>query len=296
MAIVNYVKESKAFIAYASDNKITANEFVLWHALFHIFNQRATSNVWPDGFVPVSNSKLLSFTTFGCGNSALETLRKSRDRLIQRGLIEYRAGERNKRNPMYRIIFFNTSETADFTQEKLDNPQGNPLGNMQGNPQGNPLGNVGDIINKLIRDGNCIPNSVPREDDDDPYKRAYERARREAEAEFSQLFGRMATTSELDHIAHTAATCETTALLHEAMERAAAYGAKNPAMYVATICGGWYDEGITTRKELAEYDILRESIEGKTVTGYTRQEATERLQALRERLHNKKDPEARGAI
>ena len=143
MAIVNYVRESKAFIAYASDNKITANEFVLWYALFSIFNQQATSNIWPDRFIPVSNSRLLSFTMFGAGKNGEEKLRKTRNRLIQRGLIAYKAGERNKRNPMYRMIYFSPLQEADFTHEKA--------GNMHGNTQGNMTGNTQDIINKPIR-------------------------------------------------------------------------------------------------------------------------------------------------
>ena len=68
--IVNYVRECTAFIAYASDNKITANEFVLWHALFNAINQRAASSDWPDGFIPVSNSRLLSLTTLEPGKPA----------------------------------------------------------------------------------------------------------------------------------------------------------------------------------------------------------------------------------
>lgn len=140
--IVNYVRECTAFIAYASDNKITANEFVLWHALFNAINQRAASSDWPDGFIPVSNSRLLSLTTFGAGKTGEETLRKTRDRLIQRGLIQYRAGEKNKRNPAYQMVFFAVTPEAGatVTPKILGNMTGNPQGNMQGNVQGNPQG------------------------------------------------------------------------------------------------------------------------------------------------------------
>lgn len=140
--IVNYVKECMAFIAYASDNKVSANEFVLWHALFNAINQRATSNDWPNEFIPVSNSRLLSLTTFGAGKTGEETLRKTRDKLIQRGLIRYIAGEKNKKNPSYIIVFFSsyTDSGGNVTQEKKGNTQGNVRGNMQGNTTGNMQG------------------------------------------------------------------------------------------------------------------------------------------------------------
>ncbi len=289
MAIVNYVRESKAFIAFASDNKVSANEFVLWHALFNLFNLQATSNVWPDGFIPVSNSRLLSYTTFGAGKTGEETLRKTRDKLIQRGLIAYKAGERNKRNPTYRMIYFYPSPEADVTQEILGNPQGNMTGNMQGNMRGNTTGNMGDIVDKQIRYGNG--NRIPRDENDDSATRAYGRARREAENGFEPLFGRKATAAELDHIAHVAVSCGTSAILGEAMERAAIYGAKNPAAYVATVCGAWCDEGITTGRELARYDLLRDAIDGKLATGLSPEEAADELRSLRHRLQSKKDGE-----
>jgi hypothetical protein len=142
--IVNYVRECTAFIAYASDNKITANEFVLWHALFNAINQRAVSSEWPDGFIPVSNSRLLSLTTFGAGKNGEETLRKTRDRLIQRGLLRYMAGLKNKRNPAYQMVFFfaNCDAEADVTQEKRGNMPGNTTGNVPSNMQGRTPGIV----------------------------------------------------------------------------------------------------------------------------------------------------------
>lgn len=163
---VNYVRECTAFIAYASDNKITANEFVLWHAVFNAINQRATSNDWPDEFVPVSNSRLLSFTTFGAGKCGEETLRKTRDRLIARGLIRYRPGEKNKRNPAYQMVLLTATpcEVKNVTHELLGNMQGNMVGNTQGNMVGNTQG----IIRKPNGYGNqpkpalTVANSVKK--------------------------------------------------------------------------------------------------------------------------------------
>ena len=148
--IVNYVRECTAFIAYVSDNKVSANEFVLWHALLNAINQRATSNDWPDEFVPVSNPRLLSLTTFGAGKSAEETLRKTRDRLVARGLIRYMAGEKNKRNPAYKMVLFTGTMVPDedVTQYKLGNAMGNTQGKAMGNMQGKAMGNAQGILRK----------------------------------------------------------------------------------------------------------------------------------------------------
>jgi hypothetical protein len=159
---VNYVRECAAFIAYAGDNKITANEFVLWHAVFNAINQRAQSNDWPDEFVPVSNSRLLSLTTFGAGKCGEETLRKTRDRLLARGLIRYRPGEKNKRNPAYQMVYFAAAPDAggNVTLEILGNTKGNMMGNAQGNTMGNAQGNTMGNAQGIIRKPNGYGNDT----------------------------------------------------------------------------------------------------------------------------------------
>ena len=74
MPKVNYITEHRAFIRYASDERITANEFILYEALFELFNERAVCNVWPDGFVPLPNGKVLALTVWGSGNSSNEKI------------------------------------------------------------------------------------------------------------------------------------------------------------------------------------------------------------------------------
>lgn len=138
--IVSYVKECRAFTEFASDERITANEVVLWHALFELFNRRAASSIWPDGFIPLPNGKVLALTTFGSGDSANETLRKARDNLKNRGLIDYIPGEKRKKAPMYRLHYFHAlpipqEETEGFTQNKF----GKPLVKPPGKPLGKPL-------------------------------------------------------------------------------------------------------------------------------------------------------------
>lgn len=146
MASVNYVKENITFMEYAADNNVTANERLLWYALIHVFNMHAEGACWPDGFIPISNKRLLSFLPF-----AEDSFIRARNRLAQRGIIKYKAGQKNTQNPMYAIVYFSTN--WDVNPENAGNVQGNIGGNIQGNARGNAQGNAGGkpsyIINKL---------------------------------------------------------------------------------------------------------------------------------------------------
>ena len=146
MAIVNYVREHTRFIEYAADEHVSTGERLLWYALMHIFNQRAQGNVWPDEFIRISNDRLLSY----CGMK-FDTMAEARNRLRQRGLIEFTRGERNKVAPAYRMIYFYpqykapNTELDGFYPEKSDYIGGYLGDNMGDNLGGNPGDNLGDI-------------------------------------------------------------------------------------------------------------------------------------------------------
>lgn len=146
MAIVNYVREHMRFIEYASDEHVSTSERLLWYALMHIFNQRAQGNVWPDEFIRINNDRLLSY----CGMK-FDTMAEARNRLRQRGLIEFTKGERNKIAPAYRMIYFYPQYIAPNTEQDGFYPEksdylGDYLGdNLGGNLGGNLGDNLGDI-------------------------------------------------------------------------------------------------------------------------------------------------------
>lgn len=137
MAIINYISECKAFCDYASEERLNDNEVVLWHALFNLVNLRATSNSWPEAFIPITNAKVLSMTPWGSGNAAVEKLRRTRDRLVQRGLLAYEAGERRKRAPMYQLRYFHPQAEEGFTPSNVVKGVGNGMGNGVGKGVGN---------------------------------------------------------------------------------------------------------------------------------------------------------------
>ena len=128
MPIVNIVREYGRFIEYAADEGLTANEMVLWYALMHIFNARADGQDWPGDFIRISNDRLLTFCPMG-----LDSLIRARNRLKQKGLIDFIPGDRRKSNPSYKMFYFSSS----FCSISATNNTGNMQGNMQGNLQGN---------------------------------------------------------------------------------------------------------------------------------------------------------------
>jgi len=157
MPIVNYVREHERFIEYAADEELTASDRCLWYALMHIFNQRANGNDWPGDFIPVKNSRL--FTYFPGG---FDTLVRSRNRLKQKKLIDFRAGNRNQAAPMYKILYFcpeNTDKT-EFYPQNTDNIQDNIHDNIGGNIRDNIHDNIGYQYINQKGNGNRNQNDI----------------------------------------------------------------------------------------------------------------------------------------
>ena len=106
MSKVNFVNEFNLFMRYARNNGLSLRERMLWIALFHIANDRAIYNEqtqeydWPEGLFFVSHGELYSFCCLD--KRSIETLRNS---LKQRGLIDFKPGNKNKSNPAYKINY-----------------------------------------------------------------------------------------------------------------------------------------------------------------------------------------------
>lgn len=112
MPIVNYVREHVRFIEYASEENLSSSEMLLWYALMHQMNQRAQGNIWPEEFVRIDNDRLLSYLPFG-----YDALAEARNKLKQRGVIDYVPGERNKKNPTYKVNYFYPQYVKPETEE-----------------------------------------------------------------------------------------------------------------------------------------------------------------------------------
>ena len=96
--MINFVKAMLAFQDYAAREALSANEVVLFMALFRVLNDRR----WPGGMQAITNNQLLAHTTF-YGSKRDDTLREARGRLAGRGLIRFTPGERRNTIPTYAI-------------------------------------------------------------------------------------------------------------------------------------------------------------------------------------------------
>ena len=106
MSQVNFVEQFNMFMEYARENCMPGRESMLWMCLFYFANKAAVYNgetqtwEWPDDFFSVSNAELDSYGQFD--KRSLYTLR---NRLKQRGLIDFINGEKRTRNPTYRLFY-----------------------------------------------------------------------------------------------------------------------------------------------------------------------------------------------
>ena len=150
MSAIRMIDEFRAFMDFAEDNGLYSRERVLWVALFHLASKKATYNAatgeydWEEDFFPVSMSKLGLHT--GMDKKGIE---EARNKLKQRGLIDFRPGERKKRDPLYKILYF----TSPMAPQSLSN--GSPMAPQSlsnGTPKGSPSNNDYVYIYDYIRD------------------------------------------------------------------------------------------------------------------------------------------------
>lgn len=107
MPFVNFVKEHIGFMEYAADRGLSSNERLLYYALLHIFNQRANGGAWPDGYIPISVDRLMTYLP--CGYNAMA---RARNALVQHGLLSYRKGNKNADAPMYQLHYLTVAREA----------------------------------------------------------------------------------------------------------------------------------------------------------------------------------------
>lgn len=302
MPFVNYVKEHEAFIEYAADNNFRPNEILVWLALFHIMNQRANGNYWPDGFIRVKNDRILTYAPIG-----FDSLSRARNTLAQRGLISYKPGKRNTDVPMYEMHYLTAAPNVPNSEEPVENPvdnfgyhvcyphtADNMGGNMGGNIKGNIRGNMGGNIGyQYINLNNNETNQNVIDDDEDDVEassrgraRAYAICNGEDKDEFAELdaidsrlasaaakairqeFGREATPAEVRAIAVNTRLCGfNEPMLLKALQIAAQHGARTPLSYIRHIFDDWRNNDVTTPDEAEEYQFMEDARTGRNEFG-----------------------------
>lgn len=259
MCYVNYVRENIAFMEYASDERLSASEQLLWHALIHLMNQRANGSDWPEGFVSIPNARILFYAPFG-----EDTLTNARNRLKQRGLIDYIPGKKNKQAPQYKMTYFGAELSTGNEQNVGSMPEisGNFGGNIRGNTGGNTRGNAGGnpygINVNLYGNPNRIQNAYEDDDEEDEgITHAREAMGRCVDQAYRQCLGREPVPIERQQMITAAISCDMTAeLVEQAIGRAALRNAKSPALYAMELMRDWEYKKIHTVADLAEHDCM----------------------------------------
>ena len=299
MPFVNYVKENIAFIEYAADNSLRPNEILVWQALFHIMNQRANGNYWPDGFIRVKNDRLLTYAPIG-----FDSLARARNSLAQRGLISYKPGKKNAEVPMYELHYLTAAVNPQMHDSPVDNaadsgfypvcyPQfaDNMGGNMRDNMGGNMRDNTGGKLshqNINVTYTGTKPNGYSDDEEDDEDEQPRGRARmgddwtdedeesfkrlaaltEEATRAIRQNFGRDATPAEAQEIARYAnMNGFGPEMLLKAVRKSALMGARTPLTYVLKILHDWKLEEVTTPDEADEYQFMADAQAGRNNYG-----------------------------
>lgn len=293
MPIVNYVREHIRFMEYATDEHLTASERLLWYALMHIMNQRAQGKVWPDEFIRISNDRLLSFCPM-----KYDTIAAARNALKQRGLIEFTPGEKNKKSPAYRMIYFYPQYIAPETESDADYPQGitenseyiggnmggNIGYNMGGNIGGNSGGNTGDYSINYTGDRR-IPDRYQRDLEDDEEEQEEAAARARARAEITEAwkngFGKEPTPAIVEALCWRAVMLDfDEGVVAQAIHAAAIKGANSPIDYIISLLSDWSDHKCKTLQDVEEYIYLYDAAWGKLSRTYHGIDAYDKLRAF----------------
>lgn len=130
---INFVREMLAFQDYAAREELTANEVVLFLAIFRCHNDA----YWPEGALAITNNALLARTTF-CGSKRDDTLRETRKRLAERGLITFTPGEAYKARPTYAICWEELHRGEPENSALEDEPETAPEDAPEDTPEDAP--------------------------------------------------------------------------------------------------------------------------------------------------------------
>lgn len=295
MPTVNYVREHERFIEFAADEELTFSDRCLWYALMHIFNQRANGNDWPGGFIPVKNSRL--FTYFPGG---FDTLVRSRNRLKQKGLIDCRAGNRNKAAPEYRMHYLCADDCPNFADkngcypQNTDNIQDNMRDNIRGNIKDNMWDNITDNIGDQYINQNMEYTETPVEEDDNENDEENNRARGDGiTGGFYAAFGRMPYPAEVSRLnSYRLRRGFSAEMVCRALEIAAGNGAARPVEYTLTVLEDWRTEGVMQPHQVDEYQVERDILTGRNLaagTGDSHEDWQRREEARKRRMEENRD-------
>lgn len=259
MATVNYLRELEAFIEYAPEAELTANERLVWYALMHIFNQRANGSQWPDGYLAIDNRRLMLYLPI-----SENAMMQARNQLAQHGLLNYVPGRKNSSNPMYQLIMPSTLQrTQSGAEDEISTayPQAgeddhafyrSTCGKAEGKTDGKTRGKPRDIYPKL----NQTETETYCDEDE-----VASRARTEIAGQVLHSYGRMPTPAETERIRQAAVTLDMdSSMVNAAIMRAGVQGAASLAPYVCTLLYNWHTACVHDEMQLGRYEYEQDEL------------------------------------
>lgn len=150
---MNFMAEWNRMYDFCMSNKLSKSEVLLLHALYMVNNKKD----W-DAWFEADNYQVQRLT----GGLSRQSINEARNKLKQRGRIEFRDGKKNQQSPFYRIIPF--SGILDIQPDI----QGDIQGDIQPDIQGDH------IRNKLNQTNIPPPTDVEVLSIDDLFEKTYQ--------------------------------------------------------------------------------------------------------------------------
>lgn len=260
MSKVNFVSEFNLFMRYACDNSLSLRSRMLWMALFYIANDRAKYNEltkdydWPDDFILVSNNELNMYCCLD--KRAIETLRNE---LKQRGLIDFVPGQKNKRNPAYKLNYL--SVNVGYKNVPNYDPNNTPNNTPNHDPNYAPNHNPNYVPNqpplyKYNTNSHTDVENLPDDEEDDYLAATYARVRERVQWAYRTYFGENPNAAELDAMTRIACACKLESVVDQAIEKTAQAAPDNILAYYTALCNDWEQQYIRTPEDLSDHLVL----------------------------------------
>ena len=297
MSKVNFVNEFNLFMRYARDNSLSLRSRMLWMALFYIVNDRARYNEqtqeydWPDDFILVSNNELNMYCCLD--KRAIETLRNE---LKQRGLIDFVAGQKNKRNPAYKLNYLSIDVGYKIVPNDAPNPAPNYDPNDTPNYDPNDVPNQPPLYKYNKTQGTEIKHipslAEDEEDEEGSFHIAYARTREVVELAYKSAFGEAPTIMELDVMTRIIVARNLALIAREVVEETAKAAPRNRFAYLSALCTDWENQYIRSPEDLVEFKTLRDMGEAIYPNPGERMEVWSAERAARKAKYTQKEESA----
>ena len=273
MPIVNYIREHEWFIEFAADEGLKPNDIALYDAILYFVNRQAKGNDWPEDFIRIRNDRLLPFCHMG-----FDAMARSRNKLKQKGVIDFLNGNRNSEAPAYKILY-KCLEEKSFSQDSgfypfsADKSTDKPTDKSTGKTADKPADKSAYIIPNYTGNGIRYQNGIDEDDEDDDDIRAgacedpiTDRKEREAgiRAGFVRAFGRKPYPSELDGLVQSSWIMKMSVpMVIRAMEIAAQEGAVKPVQYVRAVLAEWNRQEVKQPHQIDAFRVSEDMRSGR---------------------------------